>query len=57
VDARRRTADQLSLADIGRELGVSRERARQLEARICAKLRRAVHDECGTAADWPATAA
>jgi RNA polymerase sigma-32 factor len=51
------TADELSLADIGRELGVSRERVRQLEARICAKLRRALHDECGIAADWPATAA
>ena len=51
------TADELSLADIGRELGVSRERVRQLEARTCAKLRRALHDECGANADWPATAA
>jgi len=31
--------DELSLADIGRELGVSRERARQLEARAKKKLR------------------
>jgi RNA polymerase sigma-32 factor len=51
------TADELSLADIGRELGVSRERVRQLEARTCAKLRRALHDECGASANWPATAA
>ena len=51
------TAEQLSLADIGRELGVSRERVRQLEARICAKLRQALHDECGAGADGSATAA
>jgi RNA polymerase sigma-32 factor len=31
--------DELSLADIGRELGVSRERARQLEARAKKKLK------------------
>jgi RNA polymerase sigma-32 factor len=31
--------EELSLADIGRELGVSRERARQLESRVKRKLR------------------
>ena len=31
--------DALSLADIGRQLGVSRERARQLEVRAKKKLR------------------
>jgi RNA polymerase sigma-32 factor len=31
--------DQLSLAEIGRRLGVSRERARQLESRVKKKLR------------------
>jgi RNA polymerase sigma-32 factor len=51
------SADELSLADIGRKLGVSRERVRQLEARTCAKLRRALHDECGADAYFPATAA
>ena len=49
------TADQLSLADIGRRLGVSRERARQLETRTCAKIRRALTE--GGCADWRATAA
>ena len=32
--------DELSLAEIGRRLGVSRERARQLEARAKQKIRR-----------------
>ena len=31
--------DELSLAEIGRRLGVSRERARQLEARARRKLK------------------
>ena len=31
--------EELSLAEIGRRLGVSRERARQLEARAKRKLR------------------
>jgi RNA polymerase sigma-32 factor len=33
-------ADELSLAELGRRLGISRERARQLEERTLAKLRR-----------------
>jgi RNA polymerase sigma-32 factor len=32
--------DELSLAEIGRRLGVSRERARQLEARAKQKIKR-----------------
>ncbi|MDP9033350.1 MAG: sigma-70 family RNA polymerase sigma factor [Myxococcota bacterium] len=38
--------DELSLAEIGRRLGVSRERARQLEARAKLKIRRHL-DSCG----------
>jgi RNA polymerase sigma-32 factor len=34
--------DELSLAELGRRLGVSRERARQLEARTKKKLRAAI---------------
>ncbi len=34
--------DELSLAEIGRRLGVSRERARQLETRALSKLRRRI---------------
>ncbi len=34
--------DELSLAEIGRRLGVSRERARQLEVRARAKLRKSL---------------
>ena len=36
--------DEMSLADIGRALGVSRERARQLEARAKLKLKRRITD-------------
>jgi RNA polymerase sigma-32 factor len=39
--------DELSLAEIGRRLGVSRERARQLEARAKQKIRRHL-EETGT---------
>jgi RNA polymerase sigma-32 factor len=38
-------ADELSLAEIGRRLGVSRERARQLEARAKAKLKKHLEGE------------
>jgi RNA polymerase sigma-32 factor len=37
-------AEELSLAEIGRRLGVSRERARQLEARTKRKLRRYINE-------------
>jgi RNA polymerase sigma-32 factor len=37
--------DELSLAEIGRRLGVSRERARQLEARAKAKLKKHLEGE------------
>ena len=36
------SADELSLAEIGRVLGVSRERARQLEERTKKKLRASI---------------
>jgi RNA polymerase sigma-32 factor len=39
--------DAMSLADIGREFGVSRERARQLEERARGKLRRCVVERYG----------
>jgi len=36
--------EELSLAEIGRRLGVSRERARQLEVRTKRKLRRRIEE-------------
>ncbi len=42
---------ELSLADIGRALGVSRERARQLEERAKRKLKREISTRPGSA-DW-----
>jgi RNA polymerase sigma-32 factor len=39
--------DELSLAEIGRRLGVSRERARQLEARARKKLRQRLQEDFG----------
>jgi RNA polymerase sigma-32 factor len=41
--------DELSLAEIGRQLGVSRERARQLEARAKKKLRFRISELSGSA--------
>ena len=43
--------EELSLADIGRTLGVSRERARQLEERAKRKLRHEIEGRAG-ASDW-----
>jgi RNA polymerase sigma-32 factor len=40
VENRIMSEEELSLAELGRQLGVSRERARQLEARAKRKLRR-----------------
>lgn len=42
VDARMYSDDPKTLAAIGRELGISRERARQLEAQAFARMRRAL---------------
>lgn len=44
VERRLLAEDQVSLAALGRELGVSRERARQLEARAKRKLRESLCD-------------
>jgi RNA polymerase sigma-32 factor len=44
--------EELSLADIGRQLGVSRERARQLEKRARDKLRGALNRRPGASTDW-----
>jgi DNA-directed RNA polymerase sigma subunit (sigma70/sigma32) len=43
----------LSLAELARNLGISRERARQLENRAMNKLRRAVREaKCPALDDW-----
>lgn len=53
VESRMMGDEEMSLADIGRKLGVSRERARQLEARAKKKLRRELGDfAVDSAAGW-----
>jgi RNA polymerase sigma-32 factor len=44
VEHRMMADEELSLAELGRRLGVSRERARQLEARARRKLRTRLED-------------
>lgn len=44
--------DELSLAEIGRQLGVSRERARQLEVRAKRKLKSKIQDLSRRAGNW-----
>jgi RNA polymerase sigma-32 factor len=44
--------DELSLAEIGRQLGVSRERARQLEVRAKRKLRTKIQDLSRRSGNW-----
>jgi RNA polymerase sigma-32 factor len=50
VEQRLMSDDELSLAELGRRLGVSRERARQLEARAKRKLRRELQSLAADAA-------
>ncbi|HVU01268.1 MAG TPA: sigma-70 family RNA polymerase sigma factor [Polyangiaceae bacterium] len=49
--------DELSLAEIGRRLGVSRERARQLESRARKKLELALSERHGLSREWISPAA
>jgi RNA polymerase sigma-32 factor len=44
--------DELSLAEIGRQLGVSRERARQLEVRAKRKLKSRIQDLSRRSGNW-----
>jgi RNA polymerase sigma-32 factor len=44
--------DELSLAEIGRQLGVSRERARQLEVRAKRKLKNRIQDLSRRSGNW-----
>jgi RNA polymerase sigma-32 factor len=44
--------DELSLAEIGRKLGVSRERARQLEVRAKRKLKSRIKDISRRSGNW-----
>jgi RNA polymerase sigma-32 factor len=52
VKARWMADDEMSLADIGRKLGVSRERARQLECRARKKVQEALTTHHGATSDW-----
>ncbi len=55
VEQRIMRDDEMSLAAIGRRLGVSRERARQLEARAKKKLKKelsGIGEEVKLAAGW-----
>jgi RNA polymerase sigma-32 factor len=49
--------EELSLAEIGRRLGVSRERARRIEARAKAKLKRRLEDDFGAGGRFASEAA